>query len=211
MLVDLRHLVAEPSPFTGQRRRGDPDAVADARRRHVDLRGRGCRAAHAATVQRIPMRSSPSVRRRSMSPRPRPRRADVRHLRGLARACRIAGGARSVGWDEPDADGARGGRTAERERRDAGISDAAWRHAGAWSRVRSRRCSRSRSPSSATRSGAESSQRIQTSSAARSFSGPGRTRSSASCRNSSSLSSTPLTSGGRFPSRPPRRRAEVSR
>ena len=36
-----------------------------------------------------------------------PRAVSYRHLRGLARARRIAGGARSDGWDQPDADGAR--------------------------------------------------------------------------------------------------------
>ena len=38
------------APFTSQRRRGDPDAVADARRRRFDLDGRGCGAADAAAL-----------------------------------------------------------------------------------------------------------------------------------------------------------------
>ena len=71
------------------------------------------------------------------------------HLRGLARACGIAGSDRSLRHDKPDADGTRCGGASERDRRHAGIPGAPWRRPVAWSHVRSRRCrpaSRDRQP-----------------------------------------------------------------
>ena len=127
-----------PSAVTGQRGCRHRHARADARRRRLDFRCRRHRPPHPAAFRqsRVARRHRRDPGRRAFGGAAHGR---IWHLRPLARACGIAGYARSLRRDQLHADEPWSGRTPECELRDARVSAAPRRDTNYRALIRGRR------------------------------------------------------------------------